>query len=96
VPQATVVPRTTIQDDVEPETERHAGGDSAGAGTGDEEEKGSTGLLVAAIIFMVLVCGLFVFLIYTEKKRKDVRRARMATASGVKNLPQASDPRHNL
>jgi heme/copper-type cytochrome/quinol oxidase subunit 2 len=45
-----------------------------------EEPEGETniGLLVVSIVMMVLFAGLFAFLMYTEKRRRDERPAKAA------------------
>jgi ABC-type transport system involved in multi-copper enzyme maturation permease subunit len=44
-----------------------AGGDE---GLRKEESKESVGLLIAAILVMIVLCGLFSYLIYRERERK--------------------------
>jgi hypothetical protein len=36
-----------------------------------EEEGDSIGLLIVAIVGIVLLCGLYAFLLYTERSRKE-------------------------
>jgi hypothetical protein len=37
----------------------------------DDKKEGNTGLLVASILLMVVVCGLFGYLMYKESEMKD-------------------------
>jgi hypothetical protein len=56
----------------------------------DKKKEGdSVGLLVVNILVMVLVCGLFTYLMYREKKRRDeARKAQAVRSVPVRNSAQ--------
>jgi hypothetical protein len=64
VPLATAIPASSVV--VVPV-------ESDGEAVGSDEKGDSIGLLIAAILAMVLVCGLFAYLIYMEERRKSER-----------------------
>jgi hypothetical protein len=54
----------------------------------DEDEGGSTGLLVGSIILLVVLVGLYVYVVFKEKQRKDENRTR-AQAKADKEAGEA-------
>jgi preprotein translocase subunit YajC len=46
-----------------------------------EEKGGSTGLLIASILLMVAICGLFAYLVYRERDKKERNRGAKRNAS---------------
>jgi heme/copper-type cytochrome/quinol oxidase subunit 2 len=50
---------------------------------GEDEEEGNVGLLVGAIILMVIVVGLFAYLMLKERAENNKQKKRMATGGRI-------------